>query len=116
MTTIEIKNYIKGGQQQFDRCELQRIIGISHRGVWRKYLIASGFDPDDREARYTWNDVPIILSCKIFLASKRGLYKHKFTDFLELRESDQLSLELLQEGEKLTEEKKNAYQNNPRTS
>ena len=114
MRTINIHSFRRVGVQEFDRFELQRLMGISNRGVWRKWLIAVGFNPDDLQHKYRWSDIPILVALKLFLNAKKGRHKHTYLDFLDLRESDQLSEELLTIAKHLTEELKHDYYQNNR--
>ena len=114
MKTINLHSFRRGGKELFDRCELQRMMGISHRGVWRKHLIACGFNPDNLAHKYQWSDVPILIALKLFLNAKKGRHKHTYLDFLELRENNELSDELLTVAKQLTEELKNDYYQNQR--
>jgi len=112
MKTINLHSLCRDGIQEFDRCELQSIVGVSNRGVWRKWLIAVGYNPDDLKRKYQWSDVPILIALKLFLNSKRGRHKHTYIDFLELREENALNPDLLNTAKKLTEKLKHDYQNN----
>jgi len=111
MKTINLHSFRRGGTDCLDRCELQKLIGISNRGVWRKWLIAVGFNPDDLQRKYHWSDIPILIALKLFLNAKKGRHKHTYLDFLDLRESDQLSEELLTIAKQLTEDLRHDYQN-----
>jgi hypothetical protein len=85
---------------------------IGNRRTWRKWLIACGFNPDNLDHKYTWEDVPILVALRLFLTAKRGRYRHTYLDFLDIRESDDISDELLTTAKQLTEELKNDYYQN----
>ena len=88
MTTVKINQFCKNGKQVnfFERYELQRLMGISNRGVFRKWLIACGYNPDDKEALYTWKDLEMLCCLKLFLDAKTGYRRHTYYQFFQLRE------------------------------
>lgn len=111
MKTVNIHSFQKGGKQNFDRYEVQRLFGIQNRGLWRKWVIACGFNPDSAY-KYTWSDLVMFTALKLFLNAKRGRNGHTLIEFHDLRENNQLSDELLKTAKQLTEELKHDYQNN----
>jgi hypothetical protein len=88
MKTIEIKGFYRNEKRLINltRSDIQRLIGVGNRGVFRKYLIACGHNPDDSNYRYNWKDVEMLCCLKLFLEAKRGRYRHTYYQFFQLRE------------------------------
>lgn len=116
MSTLKIHSFRKDNNTLFDRNELQKLIGISNRGIWRKWLISCGYDPDNHNLRYSWQDVIILLALKIFLGGKKGRHRHTYIEFYDLRSEDNLSDELLSQSKQLMEQLKNDYYQNEQLS
>lgn len=84
MKTLNIDSYEVDGVSTFSRKGLQCVLGISAREYWRKYLLSCGFDPDNRDAKYTEADGILLTTLKLFLEFKRGRKGHTINQFKEI--------------------------------
>jgi hypothetical protein len=84
MKTLNIDNYEVNGVSTFSRKGLQSVMGISARKYWREYLLSCGFNPDDRNAKYTEADGILLLTLKLFLRAKRGKKGHTINQFKQV--------------------------------
>lgn len=82
---VEVHRYEKNGSPNFSRTEIQRIIGTSNRGVFRKQLVACGIDPDN-PGELNWKQIEWLVCLKLFLGQKKGRNAHTYWHFAKLRE------------------------------
>lgn len=109
MNTLTLAAYVKNNEEVFSRLEVQRMLNVKNRQVWRRHLIAIGKDPNSVPC-LTWKDVESLIALQQFLQAGNGV--HSIAQFVQIYRAgllQQMCARFNLNPQSKLEELKNAY-------